>query len=794
VKSEKLSGKNSFKNSITARIIFWIFLGMGILCLIFMTVHYDTFKRLLEAKNEQYVSNLIDRITHEKMITAAGIVKKISTNIELFRYIEVFEVVDKMVQQDETVLNAYIIDTNGYVHHQTKPTRYIQLQKKDTHDQTLLAGLTVSELFSKEGQTYLECTVPIVIQYDVWGMLKLVFQLNTIDREQKRLNAHLRFLLFSNMIWIFGVWISGMISIGIVLLIIMSRHSRRLIQMGRQIEDFKQESQNLFISLSSRPDETGFLANQIYHTFSLLNKKVRTIQSEYNQLNESYEDSYQITEKTRTLLQEVQAGLKEWDYQFRTVFGCCQESLLFINCQGKILEANQSFLKLSGYSLQDIQNIEFVQLIPKDWQSTFTQTFMRQIQTQTQTQPAEIAILCKDHSYLYLSIAGRLLFKHNTEPHKILIAGIELSWKKQMQYMLNDLELLLKEDLKDSLGRVIGLSELMAVKTQVGKKDLIDWSQIIHQNARKMLDMLQQALDIFKIEADAYALNCRQCNLNNIFQKITTDFSSILLTRSLEIHFTMNDDPIFWDQVFEIWGDCNLLHVMFSLLIGDIIEQSPDKQKITISLQQETDLHVSIQCQLPLSENILNNFFIRPADASKQHKGAYTAMLIAKAHGGTLGIRSSTSQSTQFILILPDNKSTANKCTFTKRLLIADDSPNNHLLLEYYLSDFSDWFKVFANNGQEAVEQFQEMPFDVILMDIEMPELDGISAIKAIREIEKNMPHRTQKLAQIFVMTADNSDETKTRVIDAGANALIVKPIDAEQLIELINISGIDKT
>lgn len=780
--------KKSFKLGITARIIFWTYLGLGILGIIFMTVHYDTCHRLLTTKNEQYLTNLIDRIVHSKKIDGAGMVKQISSNIEQFQFIHVFEDIDKMVLKDESLLNAYIIDTNGYVHHQTKNTQYISSKPKNTHHTNLIADIIMTHLFIKNGQTLIECRVPIFVQYDLWGMLKLIFHLKSVDRERKRLNSHLSILLFSNMIWIFGVWISGMISIGIVLYIIMSRHSRRLIQMGKHIESFTPESEDIYTTLSMRTDETGFLSEKIFQTSTLLNKKLKVLQSEYNQLNESYEDSYQITEKTRTLLQEVQTGLKEWEYQSRTIFGSCQESLVFINCQGKILEANQSFLKLSGYSFQDIQNIDFVELVPKDWQSIFTQTFMRQIQTQTQTQRIEIAIICKDGAYLYLSVSGRLLFKYNTEPHKILIAGLEMSWKRKNQYMLADLELLLKQDLKDSLGRVIGLSELMAVKTQVGKKDLIDWSQIIHQNARKMLDMLQQALDIFKVEADAYELNSRQCNLNLIFQKLMTDFSSILLARSLEIQYFMNDSPISWDHVSEIWGDCNLLYVMFSLLLGDIIEQSPDNQKIKISLQQETDLHISIQCQVPLPEKTLNNFFVRPADVSKQHKGAYTAMLIAKAHGGTLGIRSSTSHSTQFILILPDNKSTAmnDTHTYTKRILIADDSPNSHLLMEYYLSEHNDWVKMFVNNGQEAVERFQEIPYDTILMDIEMPEMDGISAIKAIRKIENNLSQRTQKSSKILVMTADTSNETRAKVIAAGANALIEKPINAEELIDMI--------
>jgi len=758
---------------------------MTILGCIYFIVHYDTCQRLLQIKNEQYLSNLITLVKQEKRLTGARMVKAISPNIESFRYIDVFEAVDNMVQQDTSIHNALIIDSNGYVHHQTKSPDNIS---SNLHFVNMAAGLIESKIMTQNNQTFLICGVPIIIQNDLWGMLKLIFRLDSIDREKRRLESHLGFLLFYNMIWIFGVWISGVISIGIALYIIMSRHSRRLVQMGSQIQDFDPSQDSFFSALAARTDETGFLARQIKHTCSCMTKEIKEIRSQCNQLHESYEDSYSITEKTRTLLQEVQTGLKEWEYQSRTMFDWCQESLVFISCQGQILEANPQFLKLCGYAMKDIHNLNFVELLPKEFQPDFTQNFMRQIQSQTQSAPLETAILRKDQTYLYMSIKGRLFFKNNTDPHKILIAGIDMSWNRQTQYILKDLELLLKQDLKDALARVIGLSELMAVKTQVGKKDLCDWSQIIHQNARAMLDNIQQALDIFKLEANEYKLNCRNCNLCFIFQKLSIDFSSITVSRSIEIHYLMNNAPLTWDQSFEIWGDCNLLYAMFTRLLNDIIEQSPEYQKITISFQQQQDLHITIHCDIPLSDNTVNDFFARPKDESEKHKGAYIALLIANAHGGTIGIRNSSEQQTQFILILPDNNPTgiADHENYSKRILIADDSANSHLLMDYYLSDYNDWLRVTAKNGQEAIERFQEMPFDVILMDIEMPELNGIAAIRAVRDIEKNLPERTEQKARILIITADTSDETKEKVIQAGADAVLCKPVEANHLIEMI--------
>ncbi|MBF0452628.1 MAG: response regulator [Candidatus Magnetomorum sp.] len=786
MKKDQPSNENFLYHGITSRILFWTILGMCLLGAIYMTEYYDIYERLLHTKNDHYMLNLTKRVVQEKELSASEFLKHVHASLESFQYKDVFEQIDRMLDHDPTLKDAFLIDTNGYIHYQTQTTNHPSSTNKTGEDiASLSSGLIQSNVYLINDQTFMECLIPITVQSDIWGMLKLIFTLDPIDRERQRLIEQKHFLIFSNLIWIFGVWISGIFSLGIILFIILSRHSKRLLQMGKDINGLDVNQPNIFKTLASRPDETGYLASQIQQSLTRMIHKFDTSQCQYDQLHETYEDSSQLNEKTRILLQEVQSGLKEWENQYRSTINACQEALMFLGRKDEIIEVNQAFLNMTGYHMGELQNTELIDLIPKAWKTAFTQILMRHVHNNIEPPPVEIAIRRKDQTFLYLFISGQLCFKQNNEFHKIILSGINISANKRTQYMLDDLERLLQTDLKEAIGRIIGLSELMSAKTQVGKKELLEWSGIIHQNARRMLDKVQQSFDFFKIEANEFELQYRVCNLIQMFQKLETDFSSLLLAKSINIKYSVDGHPMNWTQVLDIWGDCNLLYAMFTRLLGDIFDVSPDDQTITISCVQTKDLQVNIHCNVDFPEQDYNTFFNRPLDASDKRKGAYAALLIAKAHGGTIGLRSSTDKGTQLILILPGKTLTRQEITSSPlKILVADDSPNNRLLLDFYLSEGTKWSNDMANNGQEAVTLFSQNDYDMILMDIEMPVMDGISAIKAIRGIERT--HKEKQRTCIIALTADLSPDINEQAFQAGADAFLGKPVEQEKLVETI--------
>jgi len=115
-----------------------------------------------------------------------------------------------------------------------------------------------------------------------------------------------------------------------------------------------------------------------------------------------------------------------------------------------------------------------------------------------------------------------------------------------------------------------------------------------------------------------------------------------------------------------------------------------------------------------------------------------------------------------------------------RKILIVDDNAGNRLLLQYNLEGYFDID--FASNGLSALDKFIHSKYDLILMDIHMPELDGIETTLKIRQIE-NGKSRTP----IFAITSNMFKEQKSKCLDAGMDDYIVKPIHSKALVEHIN-------
>jgi CheY-like chemotaxis protein len=113
-----------------------------------------------------------------------------------------------------------------------------------------------------------------------------------------------------------------------------------------------------------------------------------------------------------------------------------------------------------------------------------------------------------------------------------------------------------------------------------------------------------------------------------------------------------------------------------------------------------------------------------------------------------------------------------------RKILIIEDDEDSRFLLKYFLKDLN--FEVIeASNGQEGIETaFNENP-DIILVDIMMPVMDGYSATKEIRKKLQNVP--------IIALTANSIEKEKDKSITAGCSDFIEKPIDLNQLTDIIN-------
>ena len=111
-----------------------------------------------------------------------------------------------------------------------------------------------------------------------------------------------------------------------------------------------------------------------------------------------------------------------------------------------------------------------------------------------------------------------------------------------------------------------------------------------------------------------------------------------------------------------------------------------------------------------------------------------------------------------------------------KKILIAEDNDSNFVLMSYILKKYYQFER--ARNGQEAVEMVDKNQYDIVLMDIKMPIMDGLEATQAIREKHPDLP--------ILALTANAFDSDRQLAMEVGCNDFLSKPVSSEECIETI--------
>ena len=111
-----------------------------------------------------------------------------------------------------------------------------------------------------------------------------------------------------------------------------------------------------------------------------------------------------------------------------------------------------------------------------------------------------------------------------------------------------------------------------------------------------------------------------------------------------------------------------------------------------------------------------------------------------------------------------------------KKILIAEDNDSNFVLMSYILKKYYQFER--AKNGQEAVEMVDKGQYDIVLMDIKMPIMNGLEATKAIKEKHPDLP--------ILALTANAFDSDRQLAMEVGCNDFLSKPVSSEECIETI--------
>ena len=388
-------------------------------------------------------------------------------------------------------------------------------------------------------------------------------------------------------------------------------------------------------------------------------------------------------------------------------------------------------------------------------------------------------------------------------------AELERATRLKDEFLAN-----MSHELRTPLNAILGMTEAMqeAIFGPVNEKQIKALSTV-ENSANHLLSLINDILDVAKIESGQMELERRQVSVNYLCESSLAFIQQQALKKNIQLKTQIPRHlPDLWiDEIRIRQSLLNLLTnaVKFTPVHGRII--------LTVSLvTQEQKLSPQTYLRFAVTdtgmgiapENIAKLFqpFVQIDSAlNRQHTGTGLGLALVKQivelHGGQVGLTSELGQGSCFTIDLPYNtsvvgpapaedlpvaqyaplKENSQQCHSPPDplILLAEDNPTNILTISYYLEE-KGYRLLLANNGQEAIDLALAHHPDLILMDIQMPILDGLSAIKRIRLQE------TISDTPIIALTALAMAEDQERCLAAGANRYFSKPIRFRQLEQTI--------
>lgn len=475
--------------------------------------------------------------------------------------------------------------------------------------------------------------------------------------------------------------------------------------------------------------------------------------------------------------------------------------IFIIDYSGDISYHNSSTRETLGYRSKNLIGRNFFDyILPSS--VTSLKTLFRQIQKRAYTEKVEIQFRCKDKSFRFLE------FNAINLKHKEGVEGFILDCRDITQRKKDEAELLrlqkakeqflanISHEIRTPINGIAGMANLLGQNPSPEERE--SYLNAIRHSAENLKVIITDILDLAAIESGKLKFEHIAFNLKDLLPSLVNTFTYQAKEKNLQVKYSIEEKL---NKI--LLGDPVRLNQILINLISNAVKFT-HQGSISIQCTEAKEHRGTSWVKLEVSDTgvgipeeklhtIFESFSQADASVTRRYGGTGLGLTIVKQlvelQEGKIHVNSTEHVGSTFSVIIPYEIGKVKTITqFTRpaknlkdintsqlNVLLVEDNDINRLYAKSILKNWQCFIDV-AENGLVAIEKVKNNYYDVVLMDIQMPVLDGYEATKAIRSM-----HQNGKLP-IIALTANATQRDVEKCLDAGMNDYLPKPFTPEDL------------